>query len=31
MRSYRSGEFLLLDLPRMGRLVALTRQYRIIL
>ncbi|KTS73482.1 hypothetical protein NS274_20255 [Pseudomonas oryzihabitans] len=31
LRSYRSGEFLLLDLPRMDRLVALARQYRITL
>ncbi|WP_295462473.1 glycosyl hydrolase 53 family protein [uncultured Pseudomonas sp.] len=31
LRSYRSGEFLLLDLPRMDRLVALARQYHITL
>ena len=31
LRSYRSGEFLLLDQPRMDRLVALARQYRITL
>ncbi len=31
LRSYRSGEFLLLDPPRMDRLVALARQYNITL